>query len=63
MEPLDIPLDIPLNIPLAILFVKNFGLGISGVVLATVVSLLLAAVALPIQVNRIIRNRTKETAA
>lgn len=52
-----------INIPLAILFVKWFGLGLSGVVLATVVSLLLAAVALPIQVNQIIRKRTRETAA
>lgn len=51
------------NIPLAILFVKWFGLGLSGVVLATVVSLLLAAIALPIQVNQIIRKRSRETAA
>lgn len=46
-----------INIPLAIFFVKWIGLGLSGVVLATVVSLLLAAVVLPIQVNQIIRNR------
>lgn len=52
-----------INIPLAIFFVKWFGLGSSGVVLATVVSLLLAAVALPIQVNKIIRKRTREVAA
>lgn len=52
-----------INIPLAILFVKWFDLGLSGVVLATVVSLLLAAVALPIQVNQIIRKRTRGTAA
>lgn len=51
-----------INIPLAILFVKKFDLGLSGVVLATVVSLLLAAIALPIQVNQIIRKRTIETA-
>nr|WP_315473971.1 oligosaccharide flippase family protein [uncultured Rhodoferax sp.] len=51
-----------INIPLAIFFVKRFNLGLSGVVLATVVSLLLAAVALPIQVNQIIRKRTRETA-
>lgn len=44
-----------LNIPLAIFFVKYVGLGLSGIVLATIVSLLLAAVALPIQVNYIIR--------
>lgn len=51
-----------INIPLAIFFVKWFSLGLSGVVLATVVSLLLAAVALPIQVNQIIRMRTRKTA-
>jgi Na+-driven multidrug efflux pump len=52
-----------INIPLAIFFVKWFGLGLSGVVLATVVSLSLAAVALPIQVNQIIRKQTRETTA
>lgn len=52
-----------INIPLAIFFVKWFDLGLSGVVLATVASLLLAAVALPIQVNQIIRKRTRATAA
>ena len=52
-----------INIPLAIFFVKWIGLGLSGVVLATVVSLLLAAVALPIQVNQIVRSRTREAAA
>lgn len=48
-----------LNIPLAIFFVKYVGLGLSGIVLATIVSLLLAAVALPIQVNYIIRSSMK----
>jgi Na+-driven multidrug efflux pump len=52
-----------INVPLAVFFVKWFDLGLSGVVLATVVSLLLAAVALPIQVNQIIRPRTRVTAA
>ncbi len=47
-----------INIPLAIFFVKWFDLGSVGIVLATVVSLLLAAVALPIQVNYIIQKRT-----
>ena len=47
-----------INIPLAILFVKYFDMGLSGVVLATVVSLSLAAVVLPIQVHRIIRAST-----
>lgn len=44
-----------LNIPLALIFTKYFTLGISGVVLATCVSLLFAAVVLPIQVHRMIR--------
>lgn len=52
-----------INIPLAIVFVTWFGLGLSGVVLATVVSLSIAAVALPIQVSHIIRKQTRETAA
>ncbi|OIQ89292.1 putative membrane protein EpsK [mine drainage metagenome] len=43
-----------LNIPLAILFAKYFSLGVSGIVLATSVSLLLAAVVLPIQVRNMV---------
>jgi O-antigen/teichoic acid export membrane protein len=38
------------NIPLTILFIKTTGMGEAAVVLATIASLLLAAVALPIQV-------------
>jgi O-antigen/teichoic acid export membrane protein len=49
-----------INIPLAIFFVKWCNFGLSGVVLATIVSLSLAAVALPIQVNQIIRTRTRD---
>lgn len=49
-----------LNIPLALLFTKYFGFGLSGVVLATCVSLLFAAVILPIQVHLIIRDRKRE---
>lgn len=45
-----------LNIPLALLFTKYFGLGLSGVVLATCSSLLMAALILPIQVHYIIRD-------
>lgn len=45
-----------LNIPLALIFVKYFSLGLSGIVLATIVSLSLAAIALPIQVNYIMRS-------
>lgn len=48
-----------INIPLAILFVRVFDLGLSGVVLATVTSLLIAGIALPIQVHGIIRKNTR----
>ncbi|WP_163712897.1 lipopolysaccharide biosynthesis protein [Mangrovibacterium lignilyticum] len=41
------------NIPLAILLAKNLGIGISGVILATNLNLLFAAVILPIQVYKI----------
>jgi O-antigen/teichoic acid export membrane protein len=44
-----------INIPLALLFAKYLGLGLSGIVLATCASLLLAAIALPIQVRHIMR--------
>ena len=44
------------NIPLAVYFVKYLNFGLSGVVLATTVSLSLTAIALPIQVNQIIQN-------
>jgi O-antigen/teichoic acid export membrane protein len=48
-----------LNIPLALFFTKYLGFGLSGIVLATCVSLLLSAVILPIQVHLIIRDRTR----
>jgi O-antigen/teichoic acid export membrane protein len=48
-----------LNIPLALLFTKYFGFGLSGVVLATCVSLLIAAVILPFQVHYIVRDGMK----
>lgn len=48
-----------INIPLALLFTKYLGLGLSGIVLATCASLLLAAVALPIQVRHIMRQDAK----
>ena len=43
-----------INVPLAIFFVKTLNLGLSGVMMATVISLLGSAIALPIQVNKII---------
>lgn len=40
-----------INIPLSILMINKFGLGISGVKLATVISILITAIPLPLQVN------------
>lgn len=47
-----------LNIPLSIFFVKYSTLGISGIVVGTTCSLLLAAVALPWQTHRIVSRPT-----
>ncbi|WP_290746243.1 polysaccharide biosynthesis protein [Haliea sp.] len=44
------------NIPLSIFLAKHLGLGLSGIVLGTICSLLLAAVALPIQVHYLIKS-------
>lgn len=44
-----------INIPLAFLFTKYFDFGISGVVIATCVSLLISAIVLPLQVRMIIK--------
>lgn len=52
-----------INIPLAFLFTKYFRMGLSGVVLATCASLLLAAVALPVQVRHIMRQDAGRAAA
>lgn len=51
------------NIPLSIFFATHLGLGLSGIVLGTICSLLLAAVALPIQVHFLITPGIKEQAA
>jgi O-antigen/teichoic acid export membrane protein len=51
------------NIPLSIFFATYLGLGLSGIVLGTICSLLLAAVALPIQVYLLINPGIKEQAA
>jgi Na+-driven multidrug efflux pump len=44
-----------LNVPLALVFVKYFGMGVEGVVLANVICLLFGSVALPIQMYFILR--------
>lgn len=49
-----------LNIPLSLLFVKEFGMGVHGIVIGTCVSLLLAAVCLPIQVKRLLRDASRD---
>lgn len=44
------------NIPLSIYFVKNFNLGSSGVILATIISMLPLSIFIPIQACKIIKN-------
>jgi O-antigen/teichoic acid export membrane protein len=46
-----------INIPLSIMLAKHYGLGLSGIVAGTICSLSLAAIALPIQVFRIVGQR------
>jgi len=48
-----------INIPLSIFFVRNMDMGVSGIVMGTIFSLLLAAIVLPIQVYRILRREEK----
>ena len=45
------------NIPLSLILSKNFGLGVSGVVLGSTLSLMLPGIVLPLQVGILIRNR------
>jgi O-antigen/teichoic acid export membrane protein len=47
------------NIPLSILFGKYFGLGIAGIKLATLLSLLLLWIFIPLQVYRMFKNKEK----
>jgi O-antigen/teichoic acid export membrane protein len=46
-----------INIPLTILLTKYYGFGLNGVVLSNIISLMFAAVILPIQVRRIINKK------
>lgn len=48
-----------INIPLSIFFAKTLDLGVSGIVLGTISSLLLGAVALPLQVHALVRPITR----
>jgi O-antigen/teichoic acid export membrane protein len=50
-----------INIPLALFLVKKYNFGLSGIVLATCVSLLLAAIVLPIQVHALILEMKKKS--
>ena len=47
-----------INIPLSVLFVRYFDLGVSGVILATCISLLILAIVMPIQAYKILRYKT-----
>nr|WP_205836337.1 oligosaccharide flippase family protein [Iodobacter violacea] len=49
-----------LNIPIALILVKYFGFGLSGVVIGTCISLSIASVVLPIQVLGILRGKMKK---
>ena len=44
-----------LNIPLSIYFVKYLNFGSSGVILATIISILIIAIILPIQTFKILK--------
>lgn len=48
-----------LNIPLSVLLAKYFGLGISGVILATNLCLIIGSVWAPIQYHKIINHKAK----
>ena len=48
-----------INIPLSIIFVKYFNLGNSGIILATVISISIYAVAMPIQVFSILSKKNR----
>ncbi|WP_175418841.1 lipopolysaccharide biosynthesis protein [Aureibaculum algae] len=48
-----------INIPLSIIFVKYFDLGNSGIILATVISISIYAVAMPIQVFSILSKKNR----
>ena len=49
--------SILINIPLSILFAKEFGLGATGVILATIISILISIVLRVIQYRKIIENK------
>lgn len=48
------------NIPLSYYFVKTFGMGLNGIVLATIISVSIFAIAGPIQVHRIINGHSND---
>jgi O-antigen/teichoic acid export membrane protein len=48
-----------INIPLSIIFVKFFDLGLSGVIIATTISVAASAVLYPIQYVKIINSKAK----
>lgn len=48
-----------INIPLSVLFAKNFGMGITGVIVATDICLIIASVWAPIQYKKLITGTAK----
>ena len=46
-----------INIPLSIYFAQNLQLGVSGIMLATIASDFVGLIILPIQYNKIIKNK------
>lgn len=46
-----------INIPLSVYFARNLGMGISGVILATIVCLLVGSILHPLQYYRIIKGK------
>lgn len=49
-----------INIPLSVLFVKYLNYGVSGVILATCISLLLLSIAMPIQTYKILKKESND---
>lgn len=48
-----------INIPLSVLFVRYFDFGVTGVILATCVSILILAILMPIQAYRVLKKSAK----
>lgn len=51
-----------INIPLSIYFVKSAGMGVSGIILATIISLLPSSILIPIETFGILKNQNNKKA-